>query len=168
MFKAFSLAVLGAIANAYSECMPNAYLGAPIPTTIVLDQMDETVQGYVEKTGVPINKSHPVRFAVSGNPTTGYQWDVAEDTNANNSIPVYNVCGTYAMTSANGQPMMGSGGTYYFTVTSNDLTGTDTLVLEYAQSWSTAAPAKTYTIPIRVVGDDYQFPDTTGMNGISQ
>lgn len=74
-----------------------------------------------------------VRVAVSGNPTTGYEWAVV------NSSTVKVVNSTY-MTEPHDEGMVGYGGVYMWDVTA-EKAGTYVFGAEYKRPWMTDAPA---------------------------
>ena len=81
-----------------------------------------------------INSGSLIRFAVEGNPSTGYEWDTTkvDDDGA------FDVCGDYVQKS-DGMPGDGSVGTYYFTISAGKMAGDGTFSIAYDRSWDDEA-----------------------------
>ena len=88
-----------------------------------------------------------MRFKVSGNPTTGYQWNINEDE--------INGAFTYKRTyKSNPSPRFytGVGGTYYFDITAGDSGSNGKFEIAYYRPWESANHAfNKHSIPINVM-----------------
>lgn len=93
--------------------------------------------------GASITLAPGESFTVSltGNPTTGYSWEVAELDAAvlETGEPVYEV----------GSDLMGAGGTYTWTFTAV-AAGEAQLELVYHRAWEQAEPLETFTLEVTV------------------
>ena len=154
MFKGFTIAALATLTQAFTQCDPNAIASNGI-LTFHLSKMNEAAINKLSVRGFSITASHGIRLAVEGNPTTGFEWDLVQGTNDTNGV--FDVCGDYYPDESN--PMAdgigtGTGGTYYFTITAGEASGTGTFSIAYSRDWETIAPEDSFTIPVHVTGSE--------------
>ena len=143
--KNFAIAIFAGVASAFERCstwndMPNSIL------SIDLDSFDLDAVDRVEKNGFELSRGGYLTFVVSGNPTTGFEWDATQA--ATNGM--FEVCGEYVADEAP-EHYAGVGGTYYFTIKAGDSVGDGSFDIAYDREWDELAPYWGYSIPIHVV-----------------
>ena len=124
---------------------------AEVVATHNLDLMPSAELAQILALGIELEQGQAVRFSVSGNPTTGYSWNLNE---AADHDDVFSVSMSYEtdVPPEGGEFWTGIGGTYYWTVEAGDEAGEGVFHIWHGQKWSGAERAiYQFEIPIHVV-----------------